>query len=289
LALGLYGDLDVSTLDELPPGRQKIRTVLARESEAMKLVQEEIAQGRQAYIVYPLIDETKSKRIAEENEESGEENLLPALDLEALGIQKLKAAEQEFQKHKAKTFKNHRVALLHGRMNRTEKEKVMIDFKDGKYDVLMATTVIEVGIDVPNAAVMVIENAERFGLSTLHQLRGRVGRGKALSQCVLVGQPKTEQAQRRLDIILKSGNGFEIAEEDMKLRGPGEIFGVSQHGLPPFKIADFNRDLPILRTAQKATRSLVEKDPGLSHSDLATLRQVLRSKFSKSWQMSTIA
>lgn len=286
LALGLYGDLDVSTIDELPPGRQNIRTVMAKESEAMKLVLGQVAQGRQAYIVYPLIDETKSKRIAEENEEG---DLLPALDLEALGIQKLKAAEQEFQKHKAKTFRDRRVALLHGRMNRAEKERVMIDFKEGKYDVLVATTVIEVGIDVPNATVMVIENAERFGLSTLHQLRGRVGRGTSLSQCVLVGNPKTAQAKGRMGIILKSGNGFEIAEEDLKLRGPGEIFGVSQHGLPPFKIADFNRDLSLLRTAQKAARAMVEKDPGLTRSGLLELRRTLRSRFSRSWLLAGIA
>ena len=286
LALGLYGDLDVSTIDELPPGRQNISTAALKESEAMKLVQGEVAQGHQAYIVYPLIDATKSKRVAEENEEG---DLLPALDLEESGILKLKAAEQEYQKHKARTFKARRVALLHGRMNRAEKERVMLDFKERRYDVLVATTVIEVGIDVPNATVMVIENAERFGLSTLHQLRGRVGRGKELSRCLLVGQPRTAQAKRRLDIILKSGNGFEIAEEDLKLRGPGEIFGLSQHGLPPFKIADFNRDLPLLQTAQKAARSLVEKDPGLTGSGLEELRRALRSRFSKSWLLAGIA
>ncbi len=287
LALGLYGDLNVSTLDELPPGRQSIATAAQKEADAMKAVRGELEKGHQAYIVYPLIDENKSKTIAEENEEEGE--LLPALDLEELGISRLKAAMQEYEKLKSKTFKDKRLALLHGRMDRKDKEKVMLDFKDGKYDILISTTVIEVGIDVPNATAMVIQNAERFGLSTLHQLRGRVGRGKDPSLCILVGQPKAERAKKRFDIILKSQNGFKIAEEDLKIRGPGEIFGVSQHGIPPLKIADFNSDLPILKEAQKAAQAVIEKDPDLAETSHAKLREHLRKHFSKSWFLATIA
>ncbi len=288
LALGIYGDLDISTLDELPAGRQKILTGLHKEADALKIVQTEIEKGHQAYIVYPLIDETQSKTIAEEKEEDGE-NLLPALGLESSGKNRLKAAVQEYDKLRTKSLKKFRIALLHGRMARQDKEKIMIDFKEGQYDVLVSTTVIEVGIDVPNATVMVIQNAERFGLSTLHQLRGRVGRGKDPSHCILVGSAQKDTAQKRLDIILNSQNGFEIAEEDLKIRGPGEIFGVSQHGLPPLKIADFNTDLPLLKVAQKAAMAVIQEDPDLSKKEHAATRDHLRKHFSKSWFLATVA
>ena len=285
LALGIYGDLDLSTIDQLPPGRQTIKTALMKGPEAYQAARQEIEKRRQVYVVCPLIDESRSKILAEEHDEM---EFLPALDLESSGISKLKAAVQEFEKLKSGAFKGFPIALLHGRMSRDDKERTMLDFKAGNIRALVATTVIEVGIDVPNATVMVIQNAERFGLSTLHQLRGRVGRGANASFCFLVGQTKTEAARRRMDIILKSQNGFEIAEEDLKLRGPGEIFGVSQHGLPPFKIADFNRDLGLIQSAQRAAQALVEKDPNLALPEHEKIRARIRAQFSKSWFLASI-
>lgn len=285
LALGIYGDLDVSTLDQLPPGRQKIVTALTSEAEAFKILSQEIEKGHQTYIVCPLIDETKSERIAEEK---GEGEILPAFDLDSAAPAKLKAAVQQFDRL-AKIFKGKSLGLLHGRLDRKDKEKVMMDFKDGKYDILVSTTVIEVGVDVPNCTVMVVENAERFGLSTLHQLRGRVGRGQDPSVCLLIAQPRTEISKRRLEIMAGSQSGFHIAEEDLKLRGPGEIFGTSQHGLPPLKIADFNSDLEILKKARLSAQTMIEQDPDLSGPKRARLRDHLRAQFSGSWFLANTA
>ncbi len=263
LALGLYGDLDVSTIDQMPAGRQKILTSHRTEEQAYQKIKEEVAEGRQAYIVYPLVDESDKME--------------------------LKSAIREFENLKARAFKGYSVGLLHGQMSGNDKEKAMMDFKSGKFSILIATTVIEVGIDVPNATVMVIQNAERFGLSTLHQLRGRIGRGPYESYCILVAQPKTPESSQRLQIFLETNNGFRIAEADLALRGPGEIFGTSQHGLPDLKIADFGRDQKLIEECQKTAREWIDKDPDLLAPENQALKMELQRRFAKTWHWATVA
>ncbi len=263
LSLGLYGDLDVSTIDELPPGRKSVRTTLSTEQDAYALIRREVSKKRQAYVVFPLVDESDKVE--------------------------LKAAIREFERLKKDFFPDISVGLLHGQLNSAQKEKAMKDFCAGEYSILAATTVIEVGIDVPNATVMVVQNADRFGLATLHQLRGRVGRGKEDSYCVLVADPRTDGAKERLRVLTESSDGFSIAETDLKLRGPGEIFGTSQHGLPPLRIADFSKDLPLIIQSRDEARKWVEKDPLLQQSDNAPLREHIRRKFAQKWQWANIA
>lgn len=263
LALGLYGDLDVSTIDELPPGRKKIETLCATEEEVYPIVKKEINKTHQAYVVFPLVDE--SDKI------------------------ELKAAIQEFEKLKSNTFKDFKVGLLHGQMSGMEKEKAMSAFYNGEFSILVATTVIEVGIDVPNATVMVIQHADRFGLSTLHQLRGRVGRGADHSYCILVAQPKTEEAKRRINILLQTQDGFKIAEEDLQLRGPGEILGTSQHGMPPLKIASFITDGSLIIQSRQKAREWLEHDRELSKKESKDLKDYLQKHFSKNWFWANIA
>jgi ATP-dependent DNA helicase RecG len=228
LALTLYGDLDVSVLDELPPGRTPVVTRAVtdeRAPEVWDFVRKQIKAGHQAYVVYPVI---------EENEE-----------------RELKAAQQMFRQLRDKTFSDLHVGLLHGRLDPDEKEHIMREFQRGEIDVLVATTVIEVGVDVPNAAVMVIEHADRFGLAQLHQLRGRIGRGAAKSYCILMYAGKvSEEGQRRLDAMVRTNDGFQIAELDLELRGPGEFFGTKQAGIPSFRVANIIRDRQLLEAAK---------------------------------------
>ena len=183
------------------------------------------------------------------------------------------------RKHQTETFPNCSVGMLHGQMKTDEKDQMMADFRDGKYQILVATVVVEVGIDVPNASVMLIEHAERYGLAQLHQLRGRVGRGPHDSCCVLVGDPKTEEARRRLEIITSTSDGFEIAEEDLRLRGPGEFFGTKQHGLPELKIGNIAEDFGLLRKARDHAFALVAADPTLAKPENQAAKQCLRQKF----------
>lgn len=251
LALMIYGDLDLSVLDELPPGRQAISTYAVRTAlrpRIYRFLQKHLDQGLQAYIVCPLVEEG---------------------DLTSM------AAVQEYaQRLSEQEFAGYRVGLLHGRMKGSEKEAVMRDFKDNRIQLLISTTVVEVGVDVPNAVVMVIENAERFGLSQLHQLRGRVGRGKHASTCILVSDAQNEEAQRRLKVMCETNDGFRIADEDLKLRGPGDFFGARQHGLPELRIADMLNDTEVLRETSAAARELLESDPILEapeHRGLAAL------------------
>ena len=258
LALALYGDLSVSTLTELPPGRQPIQTRIADEFQANHLVAQEIQKGRQAYIVYPLIEESESISA--------------------------KAVTEEFQKLQ-KVFPQFRLAMLHGQMSRTEKEKVMADFAAHKTDILVATPVIEVGIDVPNATVMVIQNAERFGLASLHQLRGRVGRGQHDSQCILVAPQQGSVARERLHIICDTTDGFKIGERDMQLRGPGEILGTRQSGDLEFKAGDLFKDRNILGWAIEDRDELLADDPQLKKPEHAAFKARLLELYQKNWHL----
>ena len=254
LALTLYGDLNISTLRELPPGRKPVTTYWVSEERRGKVydfVREEVNKGRQAYIVYPLIK--KSSRI------------------------EVAAAEEMYQRLKEDIFPQFRVGLLHGRMEGGEKFKVMERFKQGKINILVSTVVIEVGIDIPNTSVIVIEHAERFGLSQLHQLRGRIGRSSYASYCILISNPKTESARARLKTMASVQDGFEIAEADLTLRGPGELFGARQHGfLPQLKIANLSTDIKLLEQARKEAFSLVARDPYLKSPQHILLKEKIK-------------
>ena len=233
LALILYGDLDVSVIDELPPGRQHIDTFAVNSSyhqRAYGFIRKEVENGRQAYMVCPMIEENDA--------------------IEA------KSVMQMIDEVSQTDFKGLSVAVLHGKMKADEKERIMKDFAENKIQILVSTTVIEVGINVPNATIMLIENAERFGLSQLHQLRGRVGRGKYQSYCILVTDSKSEVTKERMKVMKKTNDGFEISETDLKLRGPGEFFGTRQHGVPQLKIANLYKDADILSQAQAAAKEL---------------------------------
>ncbi len=258
LALAFYGDLDVSTLNELPPGRQPIQTESATSKLAYDRVREEVKKGRQAYIVFPLIEE--SEKVS------------------------AKAVTEEFEKLK-KVFPDFRLAVLHGQMSQAEKESVMADFAAHKTDILVATPVIEVGIDVKNATVMVIENAERFGLASLHQLRGRVGRGEHESFCILVPQHAGSIAKERVDIICATRDGFKIGERDMQLRGPGEILGTRQSGELEFKAGDIFKDRDILYQAIEDRDELLSQDPALTKPEHFLFRQKLTELYQKNWHL----
>ena len=251
LALILYGDLDVSVIDQLPPGRHPIETYSVPGSyhpRVYNFIRKLVAEGRQAYIVCPMV---------EENDELPDER---------------KAVTAYAQKLQAEVFPDLRVAFVHGKMKSKEKDAVMAAFANHETDILVSTTVIEVGVDVPNAAVMVIENAERFGLSQLHQLRGRVGRGKHQSYCILISDSQNEETKQRLKVMTKTSDGFKIAEEDLRLRGPGDFFGERQHGLPGLRIADIGCDTQLLKEAQQAAEELLEKDPDLRDHPAAAER-----------------
>ena len=257
LALIIYGDLDVSVIDELPPGRQKVDTFTVDESYRQRLngfIRKLVGEGRQVFVVCPMV---------EENEE------LPV---------KLKSA-QEHARELALTFPELRVACVHGKMKPRDKDRIMADFVAGETDILVATTVIEVGVDVPNAALMIVENAERFGLSQLHQLRGRVGRGAHKSYCILVSDNDSEEVRARLKIMSKTNDGFQISEEDLRLRGPGDFFGSRQHGLPEMHAADLGTDVNVLQKAQEEARRLLERDPDLSLPQHAALRERVDTLF----------
>lgn len=260
LALMIYGDLDISILDELPPGRQKIRTDVVDSRYHKRLyefVKKQISAGQQAYIVCPLV-------------EAGESDLLPA---------------EEYAEQLANgAFKGINLGVLHGKMNSKSKERVMAGFVSGHIKILVATTVVEVGVDVPNASVMIIENAERFGLSQLHQLRGRVGRGKVQSYCVLVSDSESETARERLQIMKKYSDGFKIADEDLKQRGPGDFFGNRQHGLPELKIADMLSNTEILAECRRCADDILKEDFRLDLPKYAPLAEKITQMFSESLQ-----
>ncbi|CAN5854248.1 ATP-dependent DNA helicase RecG [soil metagenome] len=253
LALTIYGDLDLSVLDELPPARQRIRTAVRSEERrdaVYEFIREEAGKGRQAYIVYPLVEESEKVE--------------------------LRAATAEYQRLAGEVFAEFRLGLLHGQMHSDEKDAVMTAFAAGDIDILVATTVIEVGIDVPNATVMVVEHADRFGLSQLHQLRGRVGRGAEQSYCVLIAG---NEGTQRLGVLARSQDGFEIAREDLLLRGMGDFFGARQHGLPEFRFFDAIRDEDLVAGARSVAQRIIDEDPELAAEDNAGLRHALEERF----------
>ena len=258
LALVIYGDLDVSVIDELPPGRQKVDTFALGESyrpRVQAFIRKLAAVGQQIFIVCPLV---------------GEADQIP---------DERKAVTAYARQLQEQVFPDLRVAVLHGKMKPREKEKVMAAFAAGESDILVSTTVVEVGVDVPNATCMVVENADRFGLSQLHQLRGRVGRGKAKSYCILLSDSQNEETRARLKVMTQTNDGFRISQEDLRLRGPGDFFGQRQHGLPAMKIADLSCDMRLLDEAQTAARQLMERDPELTDPAHRPLRRRIRQLF----------
>ena len=258
LALILYGDLDISIIDELPPNRKKIDTFAVTkgmEDRINNFIKVQLKEGRQAYIVCPLV---------EENEE---------LDL--------KSVEKLYEKCKTETFPEYRVEYIHGKMKAKDKDDIMMRFKNKEIDILISTTVIEVGVDVPNANIMVIEDAQRFGLAQLHQLRGRVGRGEYKSYCILKYEGKGETVRKRMKVMCDTNDGFIISEKDLELRGSGDFFGTMQHGLPEFKIANLFEDMNILKVAQEAAIKIIDKDPKLEKEENTRLKRLIRDKFTK--------
>ena len=256
LALTLYGDLDVSVLDELPPGRRPVVTVARGESKRRGIydfLRKQIGEGRQVYVVCPLVEESEASD--------------------------LRAATEMAERLQREVFPDRRVGLIHGRLGIQDKERVMREFKDGAVHVLVSTTVIEVGIDVPNASVMLVEHAERFGLSQLHQLRGRVGRGSWKSYCILLAGSSSEDAQRRIAAVTGTNDGFRLAEVDLELRGPGDFFGTRQSGLPEFRVADLLRDGAMLEEARREAFALVRADPQLAATEHRGLRGVLLARW----------
>jgi len=267
LALVLYGDLDVSILDELPPGRTPISTKVYGEKarrEVYTLVLEQLRRGYQAFIVYPLVEASEQ-------------------------LQLVRDATQMAEKMRAGAFKEFGVGLVHGRMSPPERDDVMRAFRDGKLGVLVSTTVIEVGIDIPNATVMVIEHAERFGLSQLHQLRGRVGRGSAAGHCLLINRaPGNPLAAQRLRVMEKQHDGFKIAEADLAQRGPGEFLGTRQSGLGDFRLANLARDARLLLEARREAQAWLQKDPNLESSESARMKEILLQRWAQRLQLGTV-
>ena len=260
LALIIYGDLDVSVIDELPPGRVPVKTVLVGESKRQRMygfVRDQVREGRQVYIVCPAV----------------EENPEGAWDLKAVTEYARVLGEQ--------VFPDLRVGLVHGRMKAKEKEAAMAAFTAGETNILVSTTVIEVGVDVPNASLIIIENADRYGLSQLHQLRGRVGRGKHQSWCVLVSDNRSPDTRARLKVLTQTNDGFQIAEEDLKLRGPGDFFGERQHGLPALRVADLETDTRVLKEAQDAAAEVLAADPELTQPEHRPLLEKVRRLFAE--------
>ncbi|MDR3275177.1 MAG: ATP-dependent DNA helicase RecG [Endomicrobium sp.] len=254
LAMTIYGEMDMTTIMQLPPGRIPVKTYSSNEQTAYKNAIAELKKGNQVYIVYPLIDE--SDKLA------------------------LKSAVQESERLSQTWFKDFKVGLLHGKMKPSQKNDTMKKFKNKNLDVLISTTVIEVGIDVPDATIMIIQNAERFGLSALHQLRGRIGRSSKQSYLYLIGNLKSVNARRRFSIMISTNNGFKIAEEDLKLRGPGELIGTIQHGFPEFKAGDLIKDADIIEFTKNSAEKVIADDPNLSKDKNNILRKLIHKRFS---------
>lgn len=255
LALILYGDLDISIIDELPPNRKKIDTFAITkqmEDRVNNFIKKQLDEGRQCYVVCPLVEESE--------------------EIDAKSVLELYDRYKEI-------FKEYNISFLHGKLKPKEKEEIMQNFKDGKIQLLISTTVIEVGVDVPNSNIMVIENAERFGLATLHQLRGRVGRGNYKSYCILKYKGNSENIKQRMKVMTETNDGFIISEKDLKLRGSGEFFGTRQHGLPEFKIANLFQDIEMLKSIQSVAIKIMEEDPGLEKEKNKLIKKQIEDKF----------
>jgi ATP-dependent DNA helicase RecG len=267
LAMVLYGDMEVSFIDEMPPGRTPVRTKVFLERERKQvysIVLDELKRGHQAFVVFPLVEPSEQ-------------------------LQQVRDATQMAEKMRQTLFKDFGIGLLHGRLKAEERDKVMRSFRDGKINLLVATTVIEVGIDIPNATVMVVEHAERFGLSQLHQLRGRVGRGSALAYCLLVNRgPASALAAERLRVMERERDGFKIAEADLRLRGPGELLGTRQSGLADFRLANLLRDSRILAEARKEALAWLEKDPQLSGRESIGMKEILKHRWGSKLQLGAV-
>jgi ATP-dependent DNA helicase RecG len=260
LALSVHGDLEVSQIDELPPGRTPIRTSLlpsSQRQQAYDLIRSEVAQGQRAYVVLPLVEDSETSD--------------------------LRSAVEVHGQLSAEVFPDLQVGLLHGRLASADKQAAIAAFARGDTQVLVSTTVVEVGVDVPEASVMVIEHAERFGLAQLHQLRGRVGRGAAASHCLLIHEGRQAQARERLEVLVRSSDGFEIAEMDLRLRGPGQVLGIRQSGLPDLALASLSEDGEVLEQARAVALDLLTRDPELAaHPQLALLLEQQRQRLSES-------
>ena len=258
LALILYGDLDISIIDELPPNRKKVETFAVGKNMTERVnhfIKKQIQDGRQAYVVCPLV---------EENEEMD-----------------LKSVEKLFETYRKEIFPEYRVEYIHGKMRPKDKDSIMERFKNKEIDILISTTVIEVGVDVPNSNIMVIENAERFGLAQLHQLRGRVGRGEYQSYCILKFEGKSENVRKRMKVMCETNDGFIISEKDLELRGAGDFFGTMQHGLPEFKIANLFEDIEALKMVQSVAMKILSEDPKLEKDENKLLKELIKEKFIK--------
>ena len=275
LALIIYGDLDVSVMDELPPGRTPVATFAVGEDKRARMygfVRKQVGLGRQVYIVCPAVEDHAEYKMQDSG--WGES---PVLDLKAVTAYAAELRER--------VFPDLRVGFVHGKLKSKDKEAVMSAFSAGELDVLVSTTVIEVGVDVPNASLMIVENAERFGLSQLHQLRGRVGRGKHESFCVLMTASRSDTARERLRALCATNDGFQIAEEDLRLRGPGDFFGKRQHGLPQLKVADFAADMELLKEARAAAEELIAADPDLKKPAHRLLKRKVRELFEENAEL----
>ncbi len=265
VTMTLFGDLDVSTIEDGPPGRQEVNTYLAGPEKRAKwwdFFRRKLREGRQGYVVVPLVEQSEAAPAAslEETYES-----LANGELEAF-----------------------RIGLIHGRMPPAEKDAVMDRFRDGEIQALVCTSVVEVGVDVPNATLMTIEDGHHFGLAQLHQLRGRISRGRFPGFCCVFGDPRTDESLRRLRAFISSTDGFELAETDFELRGPGEIFGTKQHGLPPLRIADLSHDRPVLEEARRDTQALIAADPGLAREEYAKLRRMMLVRYGKALDLGDV-
>ncbi|MBQ3834318.1 MAG: ATP-dependent DNA helicase RecG, partial [Elusimicrobia bacterium] len=256
LAMTIYGEISISVIKELPPNRIPIKTFCFSEQQAYIEAKDEIDKGHQVFIVYPLIDESDKME--------------------------LKSAVKEAETLATTVFKNNKLALLHGKMSPKEKNEIMQQFKNKEFDILVATTVIEVGIDIPNATMIIIQHADRYGLATLHQLRGRVGRGNKQSYCILVSSSRGKNSAQRLAIMTQTNDGFKIAEEDLKMRGPGEFTGTMQHGFPEFKAGNIIKDVEIIEQTKDIAQDIIEKDPTLSAPENIKIKQLINgSKYSE--------
>jgi len=274
LAMTVFGDLDVSTIEHLPPGRGETVTYWYQPEKikpAYEFIRSHIKQGEQAYIVYPRVEQGYAEE--ESTTDGGRQGSVRP------GGDQIKAAVAEYEKLSRDVFPELKVGLLHGRMDSSQKQQTMKDFRAGRIQILIATVVIEVGVDVPNATIMVIEHAERFGLAQLHQLRGRIGRGTRKSWCLLFARANTEQSQQRLEVMSRTNDGFLIAEQDLRIRGPGELFGTAQHGLPELKIADLIEDIDLLRMAQRDAFAVARQDTELKAEKNQVLRRELQKQF----------